>query len=63
MFTIKNHEYDINYSTPLAWLNERFEKYGESAHFDNLDSALEFALFLGDDFLNFCDKEKNCDRR
>lgn len=36
MFTIKNHEYDIGFATPL-----------------------EFSLYLGENFLIFCDKQNN----
>lgn len=57
-----DHFYQIGFATPLEWLNDMFNAYGEEGDYDDLDCALTFAQELGTDFLNFCDKEnkKSC---
>lgn len=55
--TGSEHSYDIGFATPVEWLNDMFEAYGEEGDFEDWDCALEFAHFLGTEFLNFCDKE------
>ncbi len=54
------HIYNIGFATPVEFLNDMLQTYGEEGVFKDYESALEFVISGLDTeaFLTFCD-EKN----